>query len=309
MVGQKYNRLFVESFAGTKKNGNGSIALWNCLCDCGNKCVASGKTIRNGKTKSCGCLRAELSSQRRKKDLTNQRFTKLLVLREAYTKKYSVYWECLCDCGNIVYVPTHRLTTGTTKSCGCIIKDIMGPKLYVDITGQRSGKLVAKYPTGLRSHRQVLWLCECDCGGETLVTTTDFKNGHIISCGCVKSKGEEEIGKELKTRKIKFKKGYKLKDLYIDNGKNRKTRLPFDFGVLDDNGNLLFLIEYQGIQHFQETSRNGFGDQQRLVTDDMKRNFCLNNNIYLYEIRYDENIKNKIDEILHAYANSVGNKI
>ena len=33
--------------------------LWECICDCGNTCIAKGKELRNGKRKSCGCLKIE----------------------------------------------------------------------------------------------------------------------------------------------------------------------------------------------------------------------------------------------------------
>jgi hypothetical protein len=29
--------------------------MWNCQCDCGNKCVVAGRLLRNGQTSSCGC--------------------------------------------------------------------------------------------------------------------------------------------------------------------------------------------------------------------------------------------------------------
>lgn len=35
------------------------MAHWNCLCECGNGCVVSGASLRNGDTKSCGCLRKQ----------------------------------------------------------------------------------------------------------------------------------------------------------------------------------------------------------------------------------------------------------
>ena len=38
---------------------NHGRAMWKCKCTCGNECVVSGKTLRNGDTKSCGCLRKE----------------------------------------------------------------------------------------------------------------------------------------------------------------------------------------------------------------------------------------------------------
>lgn len=32
-------------------------AQWNCLCDCGSSCVVEGARLREGVTKSCGCLK------------------------------------------------------------------------------------------------------------------------------------------------------------------------------------------------------------------------------------------------------------
>lgn len=34
-------------------------AMWNCHCDCGQDCVVSGKLLRSGWTKSCGCLQSK----------------------------------------------------------------------------------------------------------------------------------------------------------------------------------------------------------------------------------------------------------
>ena len=53
------------------------------------------------------------------KDLSTQRFGSLLVMSRAGTKNNRVVWNCKCDCGNEVWVDTHSLTTGNTKSCGC----------------------------------------------------------------------------------------------------------------------------------------------------------------------------------------------
>lgn len=312
LTGQRFGRLTVikeaEPLIIEKPTYRRRIRMWLCLCDCGNTCIVRQYCLTSGMTKSCGCLKSELSSKRRKKDLTGQRFGKLTVIKEAYTKNYQVYWECLCDCGNTCYVPTAYLTSGKVKSCGCLIKEVMGPKLYVDITGKKSGYLTVIAPTELRAYRQVLWLCNCElCGGETLVTTTDFLNEHTISCGCLKSKGEEKIGTILRKNGIRYKKGYKIDGLFIVSKKGRKTRLPFDFGILNETGELQYLIEFQGLQHFTPTSRNGFGDQQRLITDPMKREFCKTNNIKLYEIKYDEDIEKRMEEIMCVHANPVGN--
>ncbi|GAX00083.1 AP2 domain-containing protein [Secundilactobacillus mixtipabuli] len=61
MVNQKFGRLLVVSRAYDKgANGN---ARWNCVCDCGKHIVADGYSLRHGITRSCGCLRREMSSQ------------------------------------------------------------------------------------------------------------------------------------------------------------------------------------------------------------------------------------------------------
>lgn len=35
-----------------------------------------------------------------------------------------VLWRCMCICGNITEVSTCRLTSGHTKSCGCLRRDL-----------------------------------------------------------------------------------------------------------------------------------------------------------------------------------------
>ena len=55
---------------------------------------------------------------------------------------------------------------------------------YVDISGQRFGRLVAKEIAGKMGSR-TLWLCECDCGSSTVVSISNLRNGHTRSCGCL----------------------------------------------------------------------------------------------------------------------------
>lgn len=52
LTGKKFNRLTVDSFAGYGKRGK----EWLCWCDCGDPCIIEGTSLKNGHTKSCGCL-------------------------------------------------------------------------------------------------------------------------------------------------------------------------------------------------------------------------------------------------------------
>lgn len=54
LVGQIFGRLTVEKFAGITKFGN---TTWLCSCTCGKSSIVISGDLRNGHTKSCGCLR------------------------------------------------------------------------------------------------------------------------------------------------------------------------------------------------------------------------------------------------------------
>lgn len=58
------------------------------------------------------------------KDITNQRFGKLVALRKSNLvfPDGELRWECICDCGNTKILPGTRLRRGNVKSCGCILK-------------------------------------------------------------------------------------------------------------------------------------------------------------------------------------------
>ena len=54
-----------------------------------------------------------------------------------------------------------------------------------DITGLRSGKLVAKAFAYNDQHRRAIWRCECDCGKTAYVVAAYIRNQSVKSCGCL----------------------------------------------------------------------------------------------------------------------------
>lgn len=122
LSGQKFGGLTVIKRMGTVNNKSKSL----CVCECGKYISVRNQLLKNGGTKSCGCLRKENISRRSVKDLTDYRFGRLLVIKDSgkrYGKK--VLWECLCNCGNIKLVLSYDLTKGKTKSCGCYSKELL----------------------------------------------------------------------------------------------------------------------------------------------------------------------------------------
>lgn len=51
------------------------------------------------------------------------------------------------------------------------------------LIGERFGKLVVKEYAQTDKFRNTLWLCECDCGRETIEKGTLLTRGKVISCG------------------------------------------------------------------------------------------------------------------------------
>lgn len=58
-------------------------------------------------------------------------------------------------------------------------------KFAKNIANQRFGRLIALGPVG-RIDRDILWLCQCDCGNTLSVRCTSLRKGNTSSCGCRK---------------------------------------------------------------------------------------------------------------------------
>lgn len=275
LTGQHYGRWTVL-YRVPNKNGN---TYWHCRCDCGTEKDVNASNLRRGLTTSCGCYRDEQISKATPKKQKysikpGDKFNQLTVLKELDNGMIL----CRCDCGNEVEVYRTHLASGHKKTCGCRI----GLTQYnlINEIGNRYGRLEVIDYAGRDYRSNALWRCKCDCGNETIVGGVTLRMGNTKSCGCLRSKGELLIENLLKEHNIHFKKEFSFEDLYVNNGKAK-----FDFAILNDNEEVLLLIEYQGIQHFQDTN---FGRLQREVSDNLKREYCKDHNIKLIEIPYTD---------------------
>ena len=78
---QRFGRLIVIKQHG---RNNDKRILWLCICDCGNHIVVNGKLLKNGDTKSCGCLRKQI--------MTKHGYSK--------TKIYRIWQQMIQRCTN-----------------------------------------------------------------------------------------------------------------------------------------------------------------------------------------------------------------
>ena len=112
-------------------------------------------------------------------NLEGQRFGRLLVLR--FSDDRSFRWVCQCDCGNICYADSYSLMIGKTQSCGCLKRE----NRFVDVKGQRFGKLVALDRLEKTCKTGAIWRWQCDCGRVVEVPLWDVKYGKWV-CECHK---------------------------------------------------------------------------------------------------------------------------
>lgn len=204
-----------------------------------------------------------------RQDLTNQIFGYLTPFEYVKGGK----WKCKCKCGNIVTVDTRNLNSGHTTSCGCKMYET---KNFIDMTGYETSTIKVLERAGSDNQQIALWKCLCKkCGTEFVARGSHIRSGAILSCGCIHSKNEQKIIKLLTENNIEYAREYTFPNL------KDKRLLRFDFAIFN-NGTLSHLIEYNGIQHYEEPS--GSWNKNFLITqkhDLMKINYCKENNIRL----------------------------
>lgn len=83
LIDKKFGRLTVVSLAGKAPDGH---TQYHCICECGNERIVTAKNLKAGNTTSCGCKRLE-RCKAGVKDMTGQRFGRLLVIERAGTSK------------------------------------------------------------------------------------------------------------------------------------------------------------------------------------------------------------------------------
>lgn len=125
----------------------------------------------------------------RAKDISGNKYGRLTTITRVEPPKHikykRVHWLCKCDCGNELVVSADSLTTGHTQSCGCLFVDEVGKKNAIDLIGKRFGRLTVVAKTDKRQGRSIIWECQCDCGNNTEVPSSNLITNHTRSCGCL----------------------------------------------------------------------------------------------------------------------------
>jgi hypothetical protein len=121
-IGQTYNKLTALKPEG--KNNHGKI-MWLFQCECGQRTKAIGSCVKNGRTKSCGCLRTfamkRVNVNRRLYPIVGKVYGQLIAIEDSgeKTKDFRSLWWFDCSCGNRCKASASTVIYGNQKSCGC----------------------------------------------------------------------------------------------------------------------------------------------------------------------------------------------
>lgn len=146
--GQSFGRLTVIEFAGVRRGPSGNTKrFWQCRCQCGTELPIRGDQLVRGVAQSCGCLYRETRPKRSPARMKRERQRELFLAERA-------------------------------------AKGFPTAPNFVNLVGKNFGRLtVVDFDGVFDQHGH--WLCYCECGEETIVTSDKLNNGHTQSCGCL----------------------------------------------------------------------------------------------------------------------------
>ena len=195
--------------------------------------------------------------------------------------------EIICPIHKSIFqTPQNHLNYGCSKCYGNF-------KIDMDTFLKRSNNIHNNYynydKVVIKNTRSDI-IINCPIHGDFEQNMRHHMNGHgCYLCGLNKSNGEKQIEDILIFYNIKYTKQKRFDDC------KHIRKLIFDFYLPEYN----FCIEYDGIQHFKPIGF--FGGQkafeETIIKDNIKTEYCRNNNIELIRIKYDDNILNQLKSI------------
>jgi hypothetical protein len=283
------------------KNGEKRRVRWHCKCKCGNEFDVIADNLRKRPNMTCNECANKRRSENNKIDVVGNKCGRLTIIG-TIPDTHPTKVKCKCDCGNDYIGIQTDIISGHTQSCGCLQKERISESNTKDWTG-----IISEYgikflsPDCMNDKGQWLWRCQCGfCGDEFIALPAKINNGHITSCGCAtQSSGERYISSVLEEFNIDFKEQYIFSDCKY------KQPLRFDFAIFT-NDKLLYLIEYDGKQHFKPINWFGGveGFEKTQIRDNIKNEYCKKHNINL--LRFPYTLSNKdIKQQIYEYHLSV----
>lgn len=218
-------------------------------------------------------------------------------------------WICKCKlCGNTKSMRGSDLRSGGVTDCGCKARERWSNARLIDRAGDTYGHLKVirrDNSVGIKGGQHARWMCRCDlCGtieSVSAIMFSDFGKDRCRNC-MGKSLGEARISDILDANGIRYVRDKSYKDCVNDDS---NYHLRFDFRIINDENDCLYMIEYDGAQHFKPAPMwDNNGDlEERQRRDSYKTDWCLQNGVALIRIPYTHYENICIDDLLIESSN------
>ena len=262
------------------------------ICPNGHNIKMSWKRFENGR-RCPHCSERSWINRKKNIEYINEIISKegYKFLEEYTTAKTKM--KCSCPNGHIFEINWNNFKNG--KRCPLCNREnkSFSYEQVKEIVSKENYKLISKE---YKNSKEKIEL-KCSKGHIYSATFDSFKRGKRCP-HCISSKGENKVKEVLINNNIEYIQQYKFKDCKNINA------LPFDFYLPKYN----IAIEYDGEQHYKiidfggkdkEVAKKEF--ENRKKCDNIKTQYCLDNNIKLIRIPYweydniEKIIKNKLN--------------
>lgn len=161
--------------------------------------------------------------------------------------------------------------------------------MKIDMIDKKFGLLTVKEQSKERKNREIVYICDCDCGSKNVhVTGNDLRRGHTKSCGCL-----------VRMSRIKYNK-YKLcNNYYIGYTNNTNKKFYFDIDDYDNIKKYMWQENKAGyiITYYYNTiiylHRLIMNPESNMVIDHINHNLFDNRKNNLRVVTQEENGMNK----------------
>jgi hypothetical protein len=172
-----------------------------CSCPAKTIRIVASNSLSSGNSKSCGCLKREVTSRIFKKWPILPPDSRWTILKESGKDKWGAYTykvQCSCPAKTIRVVAGSSLSSGDSKSCGCLKREVTSrifkkwPILPPDSRWTILGE--ARSDGRYKS----LYHVQCSCPAKTMrvVAGNSLSSGNSKSCGCLKREVTSRIFKK-----------------------------------------------------------------------------------------------------------------
>ena len=263
-------------------------------CECGNKFEASWNNFLQGQRICRKCAkrkRSLISIDKLKSDFSKRGYE--LIAYEPKVKKEKV--EYICSKHKDKGIQLISLTKFYDRGQGCkycgLETRAKKRAICVDECKELTTEKGLNYIDSYVEDGKTLIKFTCDKHIDKGFQYFSITQMRKTRCGCKycnmsKYINEEKIDSLLKSWNISFERQHSFREC------RDKNALPFDFYIQEYNT----IIEYQGEQHYRVIKRGDMShdealDNLKLIQkhDNIKRNYCIKNNINYIEIPYWEN--------------------